>query len=65
MRAEIEQAYAMFDVDDRVKCIVFTGYGKLFCAGADLDVGFGSSRAEGAEKVQEHRDGYVSSPLVH
>ncbi len=33
---EMEQAFQLFDVDDRVKCIVITGYGKMFCAGADL-----------------------------
>jgi enoyl-CoA hydratase/carnithine racemase len=60
MMLEIEEAYAMFNVDDRVKCIVFTGgfegkEGKIFCAGADLEVGF----VGGKEKVNEHRDGYV------
>ncbi|OWY52095.1 enoyl-CoA hydratase/isomeras-like protein [Alternaria alternata] len=58
MRAEIESAYGMFDVDDRVKCIVVTGNGRIFCAGADLDDGFGDGvHGEAAEKVQEHRDG--------
>lgn len=62
MREEIEAAYAMFDVDDRVNCIVLTGSGRIFCAGADLDIGFGkgaSGEAEGGERVNEHRDGYV------
>lgn len=60
MREEIEAAYAMFDVDDRVKCVVVTGDGRIFCAGADLEIGFGSGLAgEEAEKVQDHRDGYV------
>ncbi|KAJ4402106.1 hypothetical protein N0V91_007467 [Didymella pomorum] len=58
MRREIEAAYAMFDADARVKCIVVTGDGRIFCAGADLDVGFGEgTTGEGAERVQEHRDG--------
>ncbi len=58
MRAEIEKAYAMFDVDARVKCVVVTGDGRIFCAGADLEVGFGGGvSAEGAERVQDHRDG--------
>jgi enoyl-CoA hydratase/carnithine racemase len=61
MREELQAAYAMFDVDDRVKCIVVTGDGRIFCAGADLDVGFGQGvNGEEAEKVQEHRDGQVS-----
>lgn len=60
MRKEIEDAYAMFDVDDRVKCIVFTGTGKIFCAGADLDVGF----IGGREPINEHRDGYVCNTWI-
>lgn len=60
MREEIEAAYAMFDVDERVKCIVVTGDGRIFCAGADLDIGFGEgTNSTEAEKVQDHRDGYV------
>ena len=50
---ELETAIEMFDVDDRVKCIVITGHGKMFCAGADLDVGFSS----GKEANRDHRDG--------
>ncbi|KAH7138551.1 enoyl-CoA hydratase/isomerase-like protein [Dendryphion nanum] len=53
MMLELEHAYGLFDVDDRVKCIVFTGTGKIFCAGADLDDGF----VGGKEKTNEHRDG--------
>lgn len=33
---ELETAFQLFDLDDRVKCIVLTGHGKMFCAGADL-----------------------------
>ena len=50
---EMERAFAMFDVDDRVKAIVVTGHGKMFCAGADLDVGLKG----GHEAPNEHRDG--------
>lgn len=65
MREEICSAYAMFDVDDRVKCVVVTGDGRIFCAGADLEIGFGSGLAgEEAEKVQDHRDGYVIAPIL-
>ncbi|KAG9188063.1 hypothetical protein G6011_01986 [Alternaria panax] len=68
MRAEIESAYAMFDADDRVKCVVVTGDGQIFCAGADLDDGFGEGvHEEGAYKVQEHRDsgGRVTLAIQH
>lgn len=53
MVEEMERAFAMFDVDDRVKAIVVTGHGKMFCAGADLEMGLNS----GDEPVNEHRDG--------
>lgn len=57
MMEEIEHAYALFSVDPRVKCIVMTGHGKMYCAGADLQVGF---KTMDAETEIEHRDGYVS-----
>lgn len=53
MMRELEHAYTLFDIDDRVKCIVQTGHGKMFCAGADLDTGF----VGGEEAVRDHRDG--------
>ncbi|KAF2189207.1 ClpP/crotonase [Zopfia rhizophila CBS 207.26] len=53
MMLELESAYGMFDVDDRVKCIIITGHGHIFCAGADLDIGFRGVH----EPVNEHRDG--------
>ena len=58
MMREIEAAYGMFDADARVRCVVFTGTGRIFCAGADLEVGFGGGEGAGErEKVSEHRDG--------
>lgn len=56
MMLELEHAYSLFDADDRIKCIVFTGTGKIFCAGADLELGFNPDQEE---KINEHRDGYV------
>ncbi|KAH9221266.1 ClpP/crotonase-like domain-containing protein, partial [Leptodontidium sp. 2 PMI_412] len=52
MMNDFEKVYPMFDVDERVKVIVLTGAGKMFCAGADLDIGFGG----GEERVMDHRD---------
>lgn len=53
MTVELETAYALFDVDDRVKVIVQTGDGRIFCAGADLVRGFHQTD----EGVADHRDG--------
>ncbi|KAK0278714.1 hypothetical protein LTR35_008978 [Friedmanniomyces endolithicus] len=53
MMHELEHAFQLFDVDDRVKCIVVTGHGRIFCAGADLDRGF----VGGQEAFRDHRDG--------
>ena len=53
MMAELEEVFGLFDIDDRVKCIVVTGNGRMFCAGADLSTGFKG----GNEPPSEHRDG--------
>ncbi|KAL9078263.1 MAG: hypothetical protein Q9157_002809 [Trypethelium eluteriae] len=53
MMSELESAFQLFDLDDRVKCIILTGHGRMFCAGADLDTGFKG----GEEKINDHRDG--------
>lgn len=54
MMEELERAFSMFDVDDRVKCVVVTGHGKMFCAGADLEQGFQTTVGE---RIEDHRDG--------
>lgn len=53
MMHAFEQLYKMFDVDERVKVIVLTGAGKMFCAGADLDRGFSGLEKE---RDKDHRD---------
>lgn len=53
MVEDFEKLFPMFDVDERVKGIVLTGAGKTFCAGADLDIGFGDAQ----ENPRDHRDG--------
>ena len=64
----LETAYRLIDVDDQVKVVVLSATGRMFCAGADLDIGFrgGASNAEeefqehrGNERDVDHRDGYV------
>jgi len=55
MEEELTRVFSMFDVDERVKCVVITGGGKIFCAGADLDIGFAVQKEQAREG--EHRDG--------
>ena len=57
MEHELVRVFSMFDVDDRVRCIIMTGSGKMFCAGADLDIGFVSQKETTREG--DHRDGFV------
>jgi len=53
MMEEVERAFQLFDLDDRVKCIVVTGHGRIFCAGADLENSFRQT----GEAINDHRDG--------
>lgn len=39
MMAEIVAALDLSDADDEVRCVIFTGAGRAFCAGADLGAG--------------------------
>ena len=55
MEEELCRVFNMFDVDDRVKCVVITGGGKMFCAGADLDIGFVAQKE--SDRLADHRDG--------
>lgn len=66
MQESITHFYALVNADDRVKVVVFTGHGKMFCPGADLDIGFlGGAAKAGApvtaksERDIDHRDGWV------
>jgi enoyl-CoA hydratase/carnithine racemase len=64
MEEELVRVFEMFDLDDRVRCVVLNGAGKMFCAGADLDIGFTSQKE--TEREGEHRDGFVTStPQLH
>lgn len=53
MMHAFEKLYGMFDVDERVKVVVLTGAGKIFCAGADLERGF---KGMEKERNKDHRD---------
>jgi len=64
MKEDMEMIYQLVDLDDRVKAVVLTGAGRMFCAGADLEAGFlGSSTKSGGptkekfERDVDHRDG--------
>lgn len=59
MCCEIEQIFALLSIDDRVKAVVMTGHGRMFCAGADLAQGFklDGSQHRAAETEKTHRDG--------
>jgi enoyl-CoA hydratase/carnithine racemase len=39
MTQDLLRAFDAADTDDRVRCVIFTGAGKAFCAGADLGSG--------------------------
>jgi enoyl-CoA hydratase/carnithine racemase len=54
MENELVRAFDLLDQDDRVKVIVVTGKGKMFCAGADLPSALERIEGEGAKS---HRDG--------
>ena len=59
MTDELEHFFSLASIDDRVKCIVLTGHGKIFCAGQDLRQGFKLQGNGKNETDKTHRDGYV------
>lgn len=52
MADSLARVYQMFHVDPRVKVVVLTGTGRMFCAGSDLDIGFG----DGGGRAVDFRD---------
>ena len=55
MTVELERTFDLLSHDSRVKAIVMTGAGKMFCAGADLDGGAGLKYDQDTPRT--HRDG--------
>ncbi|KAF7943648.1 uncharacterized protein EAE97_005719 [Botrytis byssoidea] len=53
MAEELETAFNLLSLDPRVKCIVMTGHGKMFCAGVDLEAGLSYEN----DTALTHRDG--------
>lgn len=53
MAESLQTVYDLVDRDERVKAVVLTGKGKTFCAGADLEIGFGRANEISEE---EYRD---------
>ena len=53
MTEDLETAFNLLSLDPRVKCVVITGHGKIFCAGADLETGLSYEN----DTASTHRDG--------
>ena len=58
---ELEAVFEIMSNDDRIRCIVLTGAGRAFCAGADLGEGMLTSDLP----AEQHRDEFCPShPLL-
>lgn len=60
MMQELIAAFDATDADDAVRCVIVTGSGRAFCAGADLSSGgetFDYAKRLGTSEETVHRDG--------
>jgi enoyl-CoA hydratase/carnithine racemase len=68
MQRSLVEVYRLVDADDRVKVVILTGAGKMFCPGADLEIGFSAAARKGGSEGEknslinptrgiDHRDG--------
>jgi enoyl-CoA hydratase/carnithine racemase len=67
MQKSIVEVYRYVEIDPRVKAVVLTGAGSAFCAGMDLNIGFGEGGKEDdqisfgkTERNIDHRDRCVA-----
>ncbi|KAJ5114275.1 Enoyl-CoA hydratase AKT3-1 [Penicillium alfredii] len=49
MANSLECTFRMIHFDNRVKVVVLTGAGRMFCAGSDLDIGFGDGKGRAVD----------------
>jgi enoyl-CoA hydratase/carnithine racemase len=56
MLGDLLEAFDETDRDDDVRCVIVTGSGRAFCAGADLGAGSDTFARQAAGR-EEHRDG--------
>lgn len=57
MMGEIIQTLDQADADDEIRVLVFTGAGRAYCAGADLNPEGGTAFSYKAEPIDDFRDG--------
>lgn len=55
MTEELVNVFNLLSADDRVRAVVVTGHGSIFCAGADLELGLGKDSQQ--DTIRNHRDG--------
>ncbi|KIW01584.1 uncharacterized protein PV09_07057 [Verruconis gallopava] len=71
MSDELVTTFELLDKDPRIKAIVITGHGRTFCAGADLEQGFGKFGVGGGGGggSEERKDlsgalGHIRKPTI-